>query len=343
MASIFKRKTRHGKETKSYYIKYKQADGTFKVVKGCPDKQKSREMGAILEADASRQRIAGVVPFENGKLDLAGFERYLRQKGDTERYISETTSQVQAVIDECKLLTLADLRKPKLLDKVRKFTATKTPRTGNAYITSIKNYCRWLLREGHIPDCGLLHLEKRRNTKQRERRAATEKEIQTILKNARAGKPVRGLTGEQRYWLYVVALATGFRAQELASLEGQDFHSDYVRLKAENAKNGKAANQPLPEGLKLPKWKGQVWSGYWYTKAAAMLREDLGKVKYETRDGILDFHALRTTAITRWALAGLPPEQTKLLARHSTITLTLDVYTKLGIEYRPTVPALKIG
>lgn len=223
------------------------------------------------------------------------------------------------------------------------FAATKKPRPGNAYITSIKNYCRWLLRETDLPDCSLLHLQKRKATKQQERRAATEKEIRIILRNARRGEPVRGLTGEQRYWLYVVALATGFRAQELASLEGEDFHGDYVRLKAENAKNRKAINQPLPEGLKLPKWKGQIWPGYWYQKAASMLREDLATVKYETRDGVLDFHSLRVTAITRWAKAGLPPEQAKILARHSTITITLDVYTKLGIDYRPKVPALKIG
>jgi integrase len=74
-----------------------------------------------------------------------------------------------------------------------------------------------------------------------------------------------------------------------------------------------------------------------------MMRQDLGRVKYETKDGILDFHALRTTAITRWVKAGLPPEQVKTLARHSTITLTLDVYTKLGIDYRHTVPPLKFA
>ena len=226
---------------------------------------------------------------------------------------------------------------------LRKFTAEKSPRTANAYTTANKNYCRWLLREGHIPNSGLLHLEKRKAAPQFHRRAATEKEIPLILTKAKFGIQVRGLNGTQRYWLYVVALATGFCAAELASLEGEDFFPTYVRLKGENAKNGKAVNQPLPQGLKLPKWKGKIWPGYWYTRAADMLRQDLGRMKYETKDGILDFHALRTTAITRWVKAGLPPEQVKILARHSTITLTLDVYTKLGIDYRPTVPPLKFA
>lgn len=341
MASIFKRTIR-GKQSKSWYIKYKDCYGTWKQVKGCPDKKKTLEIASMLESDASRQRIAGVEPFENGKLDLAGFERYLRQKGDTERYISETSSQIQALLDACKLTTAADLRNRETLDKVRKFVAGKTPRTANAYITSIKNYCRWLLREGTIPDCGLLHLEKRKANGGMERRAATDKEVKIILKNAKAGEPVRGLTGEQRYWLYVVALATGFRASELASLEGEDFQPTWVRLKAENAKNRKAVNQPLPQGLRLPKWKGQIWPGYWYTKAADMLRADLGDVPVETRDGILDFHSLRATAITRWVKAGLPPDQVKVLARHSTIMLTMDVYHKLGIDYQPKVPAMRL-
>lgn len=342
MASVFKRNIR-GKPSKSHYIKYKDAFGNWNQVKGCPDKQKSKEMAAMLESDASRQRIAGVEPFEDGELRVGKFESYLRQKGNTERYLSETVAQLDAIIKECKLKTLADLRKKGTPDKVRQFIAKKTPRTGAAYITSLKNYCRGLLREGLIPDCGLIHLEKRKASKKLERRAATEKEIKAILKNAKAGKKVRGLTGEQRYWLYMVALTTGFRASELASLEGEDFHPTYVRLKAENAKNRKAVNQPLPPDLTLPKWKGQVWPGYWHTKAAAMLREDLGKVPYKTRDGVLDFHSLRATAITRWVRAGLPPDQVKFLARHSTITLTLDLYHKLGVDYQPKVPALKLG
>ena len=57
---------------------------------------------------------------------------------------------------------------------------------------------------------------------------------------------------------------------------------------------------------------------------------------------ILDFHALRSTAIAIWVRAGLPPEQTKVLARHSTITLTLDVYHKLGVDFRLEVPEFKL-
>ena len=41
----------------------------------------------------------------------------------------------------------------------------------------------------------------------------------------------------------------------------------------------------------------------------------------------MDFHALRHTFITRLARSGVAPAVAKSLARHSTITLTMDHYT----------------
>jgi len=42
---------------------------------------------------------------------------------------------------------------------------------------------------------------------------------------------------------------------------------------------------------------------------------------------VADFHALRHTFITRLAQSGIAPSVAKSLARHSTITLTIDRYT----------------
>jgi hypothetical protein len=42
---------------------------------------------------------------------------------------------------------------------------------------------------------------------------------------------------------------------------------------------------------------------------------------------VADFHTLRHTFITRFARSGISPTVAKTLARHSTITLTLDRYT----------------
>src|SRR5690606_34988175 len=149
-------------------------------------------------------------------------------------------------------------------------------RTRNAYITSIRQFVKY---------CKLPPLELAKDkqpAKVVQRRAATEAELQRILKAAKAGDVVEGLTGEQRYWLYRVAAATGFRASELRSLTPAAFklREAIPRIVVEGGytKNGETANQPIrPElAAELAKWlrgkTGPLWPGQWNKKAAGMLR-----------------------------------------------------------------------
>ncbi len=78
----------------------------------------------------------------------------------------------------------------------------------------------------------------------------------------------------------------------------------------------------------------RVWQGNWWQRAAEMLAVDLkaAKIAVETPDGILDFHALRTTYITNLIRAGLYPKTVQILARHSDINLTMRVYARLGVD-----------
>jgi hypothetical protein len=71
-----------------------------------------------------------------------------------------------------------------------------------------------------------------------------------------------------------------------------------------------------PKGNKL-------WPGNWYEEAAEMLRNDLAAagVEEETKDGVLDFHAMHHTAITRGSRVMLPVEL-KNFARHATFETT---------------------
>ena len=63
---------------------------------------------------------------------------------------------------------------------------------------------------------------------------------------------------------------------------------------------------------------------------AKLLRVDLAaaEIPYADAEGrVADFHALRHTFITNLARAGVHPSDAQALARHSTITLTMDCYT----------------
>ena len=79
----------------------------------------------------------------------------------------------------------------------------------------------------------------------------------------------------------------------------------------------------------------RLWPGAWAEKrhAAAMLREDLAAagIDYEENGRVFDFHAMRHQFISALAKAGVHPKTAQELARHSTITLTLDRYSHVGL------------
>jgi len=99
-----------------------------------------------------------------------------------------------------------------------------------------------------------------------------------------------------------------------------------------------------------------LWPGTWPEKGAKMLRADLGQARsewlgqakddgrerqghgksefliYSTAEGVADFHALRHTFITQLARSGVHPKDEQQLARHSTITLTMDRYSHVTLR-----------
>ena len=64
----------------------------------------------------------------------------------------------------------------------------------------------------------------------RARRELTADELRRLFVAARASaRTFRGLTGADRYFLYLVAAGTGFRANALANLTPADFDLDAAR------------------------------------------------------------------------------------------------------------------
>ncbi len=56
---------------------------------------------------------------------------------------------------------------------------------------------------------------------------------------------------------------------------------------------------------------------------------DAAGIPIETNEGTIDFHGLRHTYCTRLARSGISPKEAQTLARHSSITLTMDRYAHL--------------
>lgn len=84
------------------------------------------------------------------------------------------------------------------------------------------------------------------------------------------------------------------------------------------------------------------------SSSAKMMRADLAAagIPHVNDAGLFaDFRALRHTSITRLVQAGVHPKNAQVLARHSTITLTMDKYTHVSIRNTATalesVPAIE--
>jgi integrase len=205
----------------------------------------------------------------------------------------------------------------------------------------------------------------------RERRVLAPDELERLIAAAMASnRTLCGVPGRNRAMLYRLAAFTGLRAQELASLTAASFDLDgeppTICVEACYSKHRRKDVLPLEEDLvaRLRPYLGgrgtngsevRLWPGKWYRKAAKMMRNDLTsarkawiekasgdrerKVREQSdylrdkdRDGcVADFHSLRHGFITYLVTANVPPKVAQTLARHSTITLTLDRYSHLGV------------
>jgi integrase len=219
--------------------------------------------------------------------------------------------------------------------------------TANRYLGALKRFCRWCVRDRRLAESPVAHVEggnpdldRRRN-----RRELAPAELVAVLNHASTSPSAfRGLTGADRYHLYLAACGTGFRVSELAALIPESFLLEAdppsVRLPRRQEKARRGALQPLPpavaDALRVylaGKPTGRpVWPGTWAEKAADMLAADLEAVGVpyvvQGPDGPLyaDFHALRHTYVSMLTRSGVTVKQAQKLARHSTAELTIGRY-----------------
>lgn len=155
----------------------------------------------------------------------------------------------------------------------------------------------------------------------------------------------RAGTGMDRAMAYLLAASTGMRLGEVASVTVGAFSLDgelaKVRLQARSAKNRKTVMQPiLPDAVEhLRRWLAgrqrdeRPFAWLAEVEAARMVRDDAEAAGVRTTDEdgrILDFHALRHSYGT-WltTVLNVRPKEAQQLMRHSTMDLTMKLYTHL--------------
>ena len=217
------------------------------------------------------------------------------------------------------------------------------PETINHYIRAVRGFFRWLVKSNRLGSNPLdsLELVNAAADVRRTRRELDADELRRLFIAARgSARAYRGLTGEDRYMLYLVAAGTGFRANALANLTPADFDlsAATVTLAARLNKSRRLKVQPLPadvadalrDYLTGKPDAAPVWGGTWARdhRGAEMLRIDLeaAGIAYATEgpDGpeYADFHSLRHSYLTLGGRSGIDLRTLQELAGHSKPELT---------------------
>ena len=284
-----------------------------------------------------RRRLAdlGLVTAATPLADhLADYEQSLRDKDLAARHIQSSIAGTRQLLAECGIETVDAMD----ATTIERHLATRradgmAPKTSNNRITNLVAFGNWLVRTGRLQASPVRHLVKVPNpTASDPRRAFTEAELGAVFSYVRTAEPVYELTGEERYWLYRLAVETGLRKAEIASLAvaSFDWRGQWVSVAAADTKSGKHARLPLlPDlaaGLRqhLKGRKSDAPAFAVPPHTARMLRRDLAGAGVDSTG--LVFHSFRHTFATRLVRSGANIKAVQSLMRHADIKTTLGLY-----------------
>ena len=185
----------------------------WRRVPGYKDKDATRQLAASLERRAERRQAGLIGPFDDAARrplteHLDDYERHLEAKGDGVDHVHRTKRRIQALFDSCGFRRTRDLSASKVATELAsRRKAGLSIQTSNYYLTAIKSFCRWMVRDRRLPDNPLAHLSALNTAtdEKRERRCATTEEFTTLLEVTGTAPAAARLQGRDRAILYVLA------------------------------------------------------------------------------------------------------------------------------------------
>ena len=201
---------------------------------------------------------------------LTDFERNSISKGNTDAYVKLLVGRIRKVFDECGfhfwsevsasriVAYLGDRRSHQIHNDGKKLSGLSA-QTSNFYLQAVKQFCRWMVKDGRASESPLSHVSglNVKTDRRHDRRALDVDEIRWLLETTRRGPTQSGrtwsMTGDERAILYWLAVETGIRSSELRSLTPAsfDFESDVptVTVEAAYSKRRRRDVQPLRHEL----------------------------------------------------------------------------------------------
>ena len=261
---------------------------------------------------------------------LADFTGDLRARGKTALYIKNVDTRLKRLAKECGWRLLGDV-------SADSFVAWRgrdhglSAKTIKMFQDDLRNFFNWLMKHGRWAANPIISVGavRTRGRSVYNRRPLTEEEISRLLQVA-----------EENRELYMTAIYTGLRRNELKQLVWDDLHLDvappFVRARASTTKNGKDASVPIRQEVAeaLKKMRAKSTKGtdrvFRVRKGTKQLRNDLKAAGIPAKDEqgrIVDFHSFRHTCGTLLAKSGVHPRTAQEFMRHSDITMTMNYYT----------------
>ncbi len=267
--------------------------------------------------------------------------RTLRDRGNTAKHVNLSTRRAARVFAEAGCTRPHEIelhRVEAVLASWRR--AGMSIETSNHHARAAKSFTKWLAETGTLAIDPLKPLRRLNPEPDRRvrRRALSDEEAARLISATMRGPERQGVSGRDRAVAYAVALRTGLRLSELRSLRRCDFDlsAATVRVRAAYSKHRREDLLPLHPDLlamlrehlagKLPEAPALRLP----RRPAEALREDAEAAGIDPEG--LDFHALRHAFITHLARSGVHPKVAQTLARHSTVTLTLDRYSHVVLD-----------
>lgn len=352
--------------SKNYYGTLKTYDGKKKQVPLTEDEDTSSDLLKSLQRIEDERRARGFTKIDESRSKsifdhLDDFQTSLEARNNTPAHITLTVSRITALLTACNVKTIDDLDGGVIQNTLAKWRTRKkksiSAGSSNHYLTAIKGFSRWLWQEKRTTEDVFVNLKKlnSQTDRRRVRRAMNEEEVKNLLwVTSESRKTYRGsnwsLSPADRVLLYSIAVYTGLRSIEIASLtfSSFDLETKTLTVQASNTKNRKKASLPIhPVLLDLLKTRIEgnpkvpshslLFPGPLIANRlpGKVFVRDLRRSKIAIRDDqdrVLDFHSLRYTFITSLARAGVHPGKAQRLARHSDINLTMGVYTQLDVD-----------
>ena len=284
------------------------------------------------------ERVGLVPPVKQSETANANLETVLHEYLDDLRsqtcsaqYIEKTGLFIRGIAKSQRWKSIREIDAEGFISWRNNLAGKRAPKTLNLYLGALQSFLNWLVDSKRLTENPLRGVRNSKNFEQkRPRRACTDEEAMRLL----------AVAPPERRLIYLLALHTGLRRNEMETLEQRDLFlnesSPFIELRACNSKNRKGTtvwlHPEIAEALLGARAEGAKPSDR-VVKMFPRLRafkKDLAAagIPFEDEFGRrFDLHAARKTFNTRMATNGIPTRVAMHAMRHSEERLTTIVYT----------------